>query len=80
MSIEYKKTVAIIEGECSVEEAEALLEWILLTPKGKINLKQCEHMHTAVLQVLMALTPSVSVWPDTDSPAFWLSTVLNKVN
>lgn len=80
MSIEYKKTVAIIEGDCSVEDAETLLEWILVNPKGKINLKQCEQMHTAVLQVLMAIKPSVSVWPDTHSPAFWLSTVLNNVN
>lgn len=80
MSIEYKKTVAIMEGECAVEDAEVLLEWILLNPKGKINLKQCEHMHTAVLQVLMAVNPSVSVWPDKDSPACWLSTVLGHLN
>lgn len=80
MSIEYKKTVAIMEGECTVEDAEVLLEWVLLNPKGKINLKQCEHMHTAVLQVLMAVKPSVSVWPNNDSPAFWLSTVLDHLN
>lgn len=79
MSIQYKKTVALIEGICTIEDAEPLLDWILTNPKGKINLKQCEHLHTAILQVLMALKPDISVWPEEGSPAFWLVPVLDKL-
>jgi len=77
MSIEYKKTVAIVDGECLIEDAETLLEWVLLNPKGKINLKQCGHMHTAVLQVILATRPSVSAWPEANSESAWLVSVLN---
>ncbi|MET0026914.1 MAG: hypothetical protein ABW101_04705 [Candidatus Thiodiazotropha sp.] len=63
MTIEFKKTVAVLDGICAIEEAETLLEWLLENPKGKLNLKQCEHMHTSILQVLMAVGPSLSAPP-----------------
>lgn len=67
MSIEFKKTVAVCTDECSIEEAETLLTWLLDHPKGKVNLKQCEQLHTAIVQVLMALKPSISAEPENPS-------------
>ncbi len=63
MPVKLKKTVAALEGVCGVEEAETLLGWLTEHPNGKVNLKRCEHLHTAVLQVLMAVGPRVSAWP-----------------
>jgi len=64
MPIIYKKTVAILNEICEIEEAETLLEWLLVHPKGKLNLKELCHPHAALLQVMMALQPVVSVWPE----------------
>jgi len=72
MPISYKKTVAVLEGVCDIEEAEGLLSWLLEHPKGKLNLKQLEHPHTAVLQVIMALRPALSAYPEDEQVASWL--------
>jgi len=76
MPINYKKTVAIVDGLCDIEEAETLLEWLLENPKGKLNLKQLDHPHTAVLQVMIALQPTVSAWPEDELTAAWLQPLL----
>ncbi len=64
MPIEFKKTVAVCNGVCSIEEAETLLGWLLENPKGKVNLKSCEQLHTAIVQVLMASKVAFSALPD----------------
>jgi hypothetical protein len=64
MPIELKKTVAHCKDVCAIEEAETLLGWLLDKPKAKVNLKQMQHMHTAVLQVLIANKVTISSWPD----------------
>lgn len=78
MPIKYKKTVAVLEGHCAIEEAETLLAWLLEHPKGKLNLKRLEHPHTAVLQVMMALHPEVSSSPEREEVAKWLQPALNR--
>ncbi len=77
MPVSYKKTVAVLEGICSVEEAEGLLEWLVQHPRGKVNLKHCEHLHSAVLQVLMALRPTLSAPPADPDMAAWLLPAIN---
>lgn len=72
MPVEYLKTVARLEGEVSVDDAEQLYEWLLENPKAKINLKTLSHPHSAVLQVLMALRPGVSATPDDEAVGAWL--------
>lgn len=64
MAIIFKKTVAVLDDICAIEEAETLLEWLLDNPKGKVNFKQCKHIHTAILQVLMVAKPTISAYPD----------------
>ncbi|MFT5716807.1 MAG: hypothetical protein ACI9T7_000985 [Oleiphilaceae bacterium] len=67
MPIKFKKTVAVCENLCTIEEAENLLAWLLDTPKGKVNLKKCTGLHTAIYQVLMALNPPISALPEQES-------------
>jgi len=64
MPMTFKKTVAVCEQMCSIEEAETLLEWLLDNPKGMVNLKKCQYLHTAIIQVLMAIKPEFSALPD----------------
>jgi len=78
MPITYKKTVAVLKGTCSVEDAEPLLSWLINNTTAQVNLKHCDSPHTAVLQVLMALNPTVSVWPDDNADNRWLTPLLYK--
>lgn len=76
MPINYKTNVAVLEGVCGIEEGDALLEWLIANPKGKINLKQTSHLHTALLQILLCHQPKVSVAPENaEFKAFWQATV-----
>jgi len=78
MPVRFKKTVAVLDGICTVEESEQLLEWLGQHPKGKVNLKQCAHLHSAVLQVLMAVKPELSSPPSDPDMASWLLPAISK--
>jgi len=50
----------ILEGACAVEDAEPLLQLLLLgAPERTVDWTMCSHLHTAVVQVLLAsgITP-----------------------
>ncbi len=76
MPIQFQPRRARLADVVSVEDAEALLQWVLANPKGKLDLARCTHMHTAVLQVLLALRPPVSAWPKEPLLAGWLGASL----
>ncbi len=77
MAIEFKKNLAVFSDFVGVEEAEALLEWLLKNPKGKINLADCTHIHASNLQVLMAVKPTIAAQSKDEDLQLWLSTLLN---
>lgn len=72
MSIRYLKKHAALEGVVGVEDAEALAQWLLAQKAPAVHLGKCEHLHAAVLQVLLALRPHL-VAPPADH---WLAGVL----
>ena len=59
MAIRYLKKYAALEGNVSVEDAETLAQWLQQQGDPSVNLAKCEHVHGAVLQVLLALRPKV---------------------
>ena len=75
MSIILKKQVAVLEGECTIEESEVLLQWFIDTPSGKINAKTLTHLHTAVLQIIMAAQPKITVLPNDPALANMLASI-----
>lgn len=76
MPITYKTNVVVMEGVCSIDEGDQLLQWLIEHPKGKINLKQVTHIHTALLQILLCLHPFVSILPeDAKLRRLWLEAV-----
>ncbi|MDP4300439.1 hypothetical protein [Leptothrix discophora] len=66
MTIRYLKKHAALEGHVAVDDAEALAQWLLKQPSPAVHLGKCEHLHAAVLQVLLALRPRL-VKPPTDA-------------
>jgi anti-anti-sigma regulatory factor len=72
MAIAYKKNTATFAGDISVEDAESLLEWLQKTPKARLDLAACTHLHAANLQVLMAARVAVAAWPLDTTLKSWL--------
>lgn len=72
MGIRYLKTHAALEGHVAAEDAEALVAWLRARKAPAVHLGRCEHVHAAVLQVLLALRPALKA-PPADP---WLAAVL----
>ena len=76
MAIEYRKNVVAFRDVVSVEDAEALLEWLQKKPTARADFSACIHLHPANLQVLMAAQPTVIAWPQDAAFADWLKSAL----
>jgi hypothetical protein len=76
MAIRYLKKHAALEGVVSAEEAEGLVAWLrehgTADKPAAVHLGKCEHLHSAALQVLLALKPRIAAAP----PERWLALVL----
>jgi hypothetical protein len=59
MSVRLDGDVVVLEGSCRVEDAEPLLAWLQADRSRTVDVTKAEHLHAAVLQVLMALRPDV---------------------
>jgi hypothetical protein len=44
----------ILEGACTVEDAEPLLQLLLANPTPAVDWTACSQLHTAVIQVILA--------------------------
>lgn len=49
-----------LERRCPVDEAEPLLRLLQDNPSAELDWTQCSHLHTAVLQVILAAKPTVT--------------------
>lgn len=74
MSIQYTQDQAALEGVVVVEEAESLQNRLKEQPQTAVNVAMCDSMHTAVLQVILALRPTLSGQPSDP----WLARILER--
>ncbi len=72
MPITYTDTLAEVSGRIGAEECQDLQTWLQAHPDGQVNLADCEHLHAAGLQCLMALQPVIAA----QSPDPWLNNVI----
>ena len=49
----------LLEGDCTVEDAESLLQLLQATPAAPVDWTQSRDVHTAVLQVILASRPTL---------------------
>jgi len=61
MTVRLVGETIVLEGDCYVEEAEALT--VLLQTADRVDLTGCRMLHGAVLQVLLAFAPAISGEP-----------------
>lgn len=55
---------AVLSETCVIEEADSLLAWIKEHPGGVVDMERCNHMHAAILQVLLAARPTFGSPPE----------------
>jgi len=49
----------LLEGDCPVDDAEPLLQLLQTTPVASVDWTRSRHLHTAVLQVIVAARPTL---------------------
>jgi hypothetical protein len=49
----------MLEGDCTMEEAEPLLQMFQDVPRPTLDWTACTQLHTAVLQVVLAARPAL---------------------
>lgn len=76
MPIEFKKKVAVLDGNCEIDLAEELDLWLQESAGRQVNLKKLTNAHTAIYQVLIRRRPGVSVWPQ-NNKFHWLSKAMS---
>jgi hypothetical protein len=47
----------VLEGPCPVEDAEPLLQLLQATPAARCDWTRSSHLHTAIVQVVLAVRP-----------------------
>lgn len=67
MALQFDNQTATLEGTVTVEEAETLSNWLKEKSQDGMHphvaMAACEHVHAAVLQVLLALKPVLDSTP-----------------
>ncbi len=76
MSIEYNGDTAVFKETAAVDEAETFLEWTTEHKDATVDLSECVHVHTAVLQVMMAAKPKIGKFPEEREFNTWIHNVL----
>lgn len=49
--------IVVIQGDCTLDEAETLAELLSARPGGIVDWTACKHLHTAPMQVLLRIRP-----------------------
>jgi hypothetical protein len=78
MPLNFAEDMAVADGASIVEDALTLLEFLQSHATAKVDLSSCTHLHTAVLQVLLAARPEIVALPREVFLARWLSQVLGQ--
>lgn len=68
----------VLEGGCPVEEAEMLQQLFLRHPAARIEWRNCNYAHTAVLQMLLAVKPEISSPPKSAFLRDWVYPILSR--
>jgi hypothetical protein len=66
----------VLEGSCSSEDAEILLQHLTTSPAAQVDWRACELAHTAVIQVLMAANPKLLGPPAGSGLRDWVYPIL----
>lgn len=63
MPLELHETSATLTGIVTIDDVEPLAAWLRATPKARVSLRGCSHLHTGAFQALLCFRPRVTATP-----------------
>jgi hypothetical protein len=63
LPLELHDTSATLTGVVNVDEVEPLTAWLRITPKARINMRACSHLHTGAFQAMLRFRPKITAAP-----------------
>jgi hypothetical protein len=78
MSVRLAGDAVHLEGDCRVEDAEPLLAMLQADPTRRVMLAGAGVLHTAVVQVMLAMRPRLIGVPADSFTARWLMPQLRR--
>ena len=63
MPLELHENRATLTGVVTIDDVEPLAAWLRATPKAKVSLRDCSHLHTGAFQALLFFRPKVAAAP-----------------
>jgi hypothetical protein len=79
MAVSFGETMVVVDGPCGVEDALPLLEFLQSHLTAAVDLRACTSLHSAALQVVMAVANRIAAPPEEAFLSRWL-TPLFKAN
>jgi hypothetical protein len=76
MPLVFTETLVRFESVCTVEDALPLLEFLKGSAMPEVDLLACTHLHTALLQLLLAARPRLASPPADPALARWVAPLL----
>lgn len=76
MPIRFEGETARFTGDCAVDEAPPLAEWLEAAAKPRADLAACTGLHTALLQLLLAGGGMLAAPPRDPFPRAWVAPLL----
>ena len=76
MPVTVTRGVVTLAGVVRVDDAEPLTRYLSQTPRPKVRLTECSHLHTAALQALLVARPTVVGAPTDPFLARWITPLL----
>ncbi len=73
MPIDFQADRVQFYEKCRLEEAEPLREWLQQNPDCALDLCECTHLHTGVLQILLSYGRVPAALPADAQFAQWLA-------
>ncbi|MBB1251410.1 hypothetical protein [Rhizobium sp. G21] len=64
MPIRKLKKKTVLSGNCTVEEAEEIFQWLIGNSKSELDMTGVTHLHAAAFQAIVASGVRVTTLPD----------------
>ena len=76
MTVVIEKDRILIQGICGADDVEVLMSALRAHGSSIVDLSEADHLHTAILQVLLAFRPSITGTPRDTFIRTWLIPIL----
>jgi len=76
MSVVIEKDRILIQGIYGADDVEVLMSALRAHGSSIVDLSEADHLHTAILQVLLAFRPSITGTPRDTFIRAWLIPIL----